>query len=101
MDVKYRIVTNVGREFWTTVGGVLPEMHDGEEVLVIQRHGPGDLDADERLTPELAQAMIAVKKLVTGEDDDQPILPVDDDGNEIFAPSFSMWTSRRSASRSA
>ena len=40
------------------------------------------------VAPELAQAMIAVKKLVTGEDDDQPILPVDDDGNQILALSW-------------
>lgn len=65
MDVKYRIVTNVGREIWTTVGGVLPGMHGGEEVLVIQRHGPGDLDADEKkwllsnVTPYMAPPSIA------------------------------------------
>lgn len=48
MEVKYRLVTTTGREIWTTVGGVLPQMQHDEDVLVIQRHGPGDLDDDEK-----------------------------------------------------
>lgn len=48
MDVSYRVVTSTGREIWTTVGSALPAMTDGEDVLVVQRHGPGDLGDDEK-----------------------------------------------------